>query len=631
MKRASGEDYQPIEDYGAVGNLRTMALVGRNGSVDWLCLPQLDSPSVLAGILDPTRGGCFRVHPLRGQPGEQRYVDGTNVLETRFRCDGGRLVVTDFMPLAGNLDGSGSDSATEPALYRLLRAEGGAVEVCVEWSPRPDYARASPQASRTESGVLAWAGEDAVTLTGLGDDVALHDDGVGPVVRGRFTLQAGERRALVMRWGSEDRGISLDMAESRLAETVAAWHGWAQKEASRDRRWAGDYAGQVLRSELALKLLTQAGTGAIAAAATTSLPEEIGGVRNWDYRFSWIRDAALSAQALFALGHEEDAQAFVNWAERTVMANADSDTFMRILYTLDGAVKADEEELPNLAGYRRSAPVRIGNGAADQLQLDIYGELISAVYEVARLGGDVPRDVRRFLPRVADQACRRWKEQDYGIWEQRNGPFHFTYSKAMVWMALDRAIRLAEDGVIQGDTEEWKQARREVRAELLDRGFDARSNTFRQSYERGEPDASNLLLPMMELLPVSDPRVKGTIDATLEQLTENGLVHRYRVDDGIAGGEGGFVLCTFWLVDVLALSGRLDEAWEIFRGVAGRANHVGLFSEQVDPASGAFLGNFPQGFSHLGLINSTLYLADAEGRDIPLPSLIGNRQQGGDE
>jgi GH15 family glucan-1,4-alpha-glucosidase len=619
--------WKPIEDYAAIGNLRTVGLVARNGSLDWLCLPDLDSPSVFAAILDPERGGRFSIAPAAGAPVRQEYLDHTNVLVTTFDCDGSRLVLTDFMPLAGTLDGTGGSSETEPAVYRILRAEGGPVDVAVKWAPRLDYGRAKVGAARTGEAVLAWAGEDSLTLTGLGEAACIEGDEVGPVVRARFTLRPGERRALVTRWGSEAPQVTLGEAEHRLAATVDAWRTWVHKaEATGDRSWAGDQSDLVLRSELALKLLTNADSGAIAAAATTSLPEEIGGVRNWDYRFSWIRDAGLGAQALFALGHAADAQAFVEWAERTVRDSAGDYSKMRIVYGLHGETELDEEELPNLIGYRRSAPVRIGNGAAGQLQLDIYGELISAVYEVVRLGGKVAPDVCRFLPEVADQACANWRERDYGIWEVRNGPFDFVYSKAMVWAALDRALKLADRGVIEGDTARWKRSRAEVRADLLDRGFDADLGAFKQSYERAVPDASNLLIPMLELLPFSDPRVKGTIDVTLERLRESDLVYRYRSDDGVAGGEGAFVFCTFWLVDVLALSGRIDDARRIFEGLAGRANHVGLYSEQIDPATGAFLGNFPQAFSHIGLINSALYLAHAEGRETPIPAPIGSAE-----
>jgi GH15 family glucan-1,4-alpha-glucosidase len=625
------ERYVPIEDHGAIGNLRTVGLVARDGTIDWLCLPDLDAPSVFASLLDPDRGGRFRVAPAgRSRLGEQRYLEDTNVLETSFDTPGGRLVITDLQPLAGSLDVP-SASRTEPAVHRIVRAEGGEVEATVEFSPRFGYGDDPTQLTRTDHGWLAWGGSDALSLSGL-DDGEVVDDGVGPVLRVPLRLRAGERRALVARWGAQPSAVSLDASQQALEETVTAWREWVHKaEATGPRDWAAPHSDLVVRSELALKLLTHTDTGAIAAAATTSLPEEIGGVRNWDYRYSWIRDAGLAAQALYALGHRAEAQAFITWAERVARDSGHRDWGLQIVYGLHGQTELEELELPGLAGFRRSAPVRVGNGAVDQLQLDIYGELISAAYEVVRLGGDLDDEVRAFLPQVADEAIAAWRRPDYGLWELRNGPFSFVYSKVMVWMGLDRATRLATQGVIDGDVDRWRATAHEIVEDVLAHGFDPELGAFMQSYERAVLDASNVLLPLQEFLPFDDPRVQQTIDRTLEGLTHRGFVHRYHADDGVAGGEGAFGLCTFWLVDALALSGRVDEALELYEGMVGAANHVGLYSEQIDPESGAFLGNFPQAFTHLGLINSSLYLAAAQGREIPLPSLIGSeahRQQG---
>jgi pentatricopeptide repeat protein len=625
------ERYPAIEDHAAFGNLRTVALVDRWGSIGWCCLPQLDSGSVFGAILDHERGGRFSVRSAgTTRPGAQRYRRDTNVVETTFSekgDTGGRLVVTDFMPLAGSLDGAGG-STSRPAVFRLLRAEGGPVEVDVEWSPRLDTGRVHPRVMRTDDVFLAWGGDDALTLSGLGDvgEIVEHDDGAS-MVRGRFTMAAGERRALVTQWGDDLPDRSIAAAEQLLAETIESWRAWVHKaEATGSRKWAAPYEDLVVRSELAIKLLTNADTGAIAAAATTSLPEDIGGVRNWDYRYAWIRDAALAAQALHALGHDAEAHAFVEFAERAAREHEHrgDQRALQIVYGLHGETELDEAELPNLEGYRRSAPVRTGNGAVDQLQLDVFGELISAVYELVRTGDDVAADILEFLPRLADDACASWREPDYGLWELRNGPFHVVYSKVMVWMALDRAIALADAGVIDGDVKRWNDTRTEIRSEVLERGFDHELGAFRQSYERGVLDASNLLFSLLEFLPRDDARMHRTIDATIDGLTENDLVHRYVADDGIAGPEGSFGLCTFWLVDALALAGRIDEARRIFESMAERANHVGLFAEQIDPDTGAFLGNFPQAFTHLGLINSALYLAHAEGRDSPVPDPIGS-------
>jgi GH15 family glucan-1,4-alpha-glucosidase len=454
----------------------------------------------------------------------------------------------------------------------------------------------------------------------------------GPCLTARMTLGAGEY-AFVAKWDNDDARTSVSDSRRQLQTTLRTWERWLHKDGvSGDREWAGSWREHVKRSELALKLLTYADTGAIAAAATTSLPETIGGVRNWDYRFTWIRDAALTAQALYALGHDEEAKAFIHWAERVAAKHRHDDIIVRLMYGLRGETELDEEELEHLEGYRASKPVRIGNEAAVQLQLDIYGELIGAAYELVRKGDTFEADVWDFLPHLADGACSHWRQDDYGIWEMRNGPKPFVYSKAMVWTALDRAITLARDYGLDGDAGRWRKTCEEVRTELLTKGYDDKLNAFVLEYGSKDLDAANLLLPLIEFLPPDDPRVQGTIDRTFEQLTERDLVYRYKADDGLPGEEGAFVLCTFWMVDALALSGRLDEAHRIFEGVASRANHVGLLSEQIDPHSGRFLGNFPQAFSHLGLINSLLYLAYAEGRDTPVPDPVGSsehRQQNG--
>jgi GH15 family glucan-1,4-alpha-glucosidase len=623
------DGYLPIEDYAAIGNLRSVALVGRDGSIDWCPLPNLDSASVFTAILDRTRGGRFRVRSRGAELGSQAYLPRTNVLETTFDADegSGRLVVTDCMPLRGNLDGVGGSTA-EPAVHRLLRAEGGDVQVEVEWSPRFDYATKLPQMMPIDGGFLAWSGDDALTLVGVhGDEVTVTTDDGAVTLRAGFTLPAGESRSLVTGWGTQPHAAGADDTQEVVSAAVDSWRAWVDKgEATGERSWAAPHEDLIIRAELALKLLINGETGAIAGAATTSLPEEIGGVRNWDYRYSWIRDSALAAQVLRALGHDADALAFVEWAERVAREHRDEDRAIQIVYGLHGESEIPERELPNLEGYRRSSPVRVGNGAVDQLQLDVFGELISIVYELVRVGEKVSDEILEFLPDVADDACRQWRDADFGLWEPRNGPFNFVYSKVMVWMALDRAIGLAEAGRIDGDLELWRSNAEQIREEVLQQGFDSELGAFTQSYERKVLDASNLLFPLLEFLPFDDPRVQSTIDATIAGLAENDLVYRYHADDGIAGGEGAFVLCSFWLVDVLAMSGRVEEARDLFERLVDRANHVGLYSEEIDPATGAFLGNFPQAFAHIGLISSALYLAYAEGRDTPVPDPIGSEE-----
>jgi GH15 family glucan-1,4-alpha-glucosidase len=621
------DPYLPIEDHGAIGDLRSAALVGRDGAISWCCLPHLDSPSVFASLLDHRRGGRFRVHHAGVGVGEQRYVEDTNVLETIFDGPRGRLVVTDSIPIGDSPNGPGPAPGA-PSLHRLLTAEGGPVEVEVEWAPRLNYGRTPTEVAPLGTSVLARCGTETLTLEGLPDTCDVHHDGVGPVVRSSFRLGPGASAALVCRWGvrpGRDGTIGVERVERALECTVEAWRAWLHAgNLDVEREWAEPYGDLVKRSELTLKLLSRADTGAIAAAVTTSLPEEIGGVRNWDYRYSWIRDAGLAAQALYALGHPGDGHAFIEWAERAARHRDREGGTLKIVYGLDGSTDLPESDLVNLEGYRRSSPVRIGNGAAEQLQLDIYGELISAAYELVRFGDELPPDIREFLPQVADEACMHWSEPDYGIWELRNGPMHFVYSKVMAWMALDRALRLADDGVIDGPVEAWRSSAAAIREEVLRCGWDEELGSFRQTYDRAAHDASNLLIPLMEFLPVDDPRVQRMIDSTTEALGENGLLRRYVIDDGVAGHEGSFMLCNFWLVDALALSGRVDEASERLDRLAGLANHLGLYSEMVDPGDGTFLGNFPQGFTHVGFINSSLYLAAAQGREIPVPDLIGS-------
>jgi GH15 family glucan-1,4-alpha-glucosidase len=629
MPERAGDGYLPIEHYGAIGNLRTVALVGLDGSIDWCCLPELDRPSVFAAILDSQRGGRFRVAPAGRWRSEQRYLEGTNVLETLFQVEGGSLSVTDFMPLRGSILGAGHP-LTAPEIHRLLSCEAGEVEVEVEWSPRFDYARTAPQILPAQGGYLAQSGAERLTLGGLPPSTTtIAEDMGGAVLRARFRLSAGERMALVTCYGAADAQGSSEECTAALARTVSAWREWAHHcERPEECAFGGPWHPQVIRSGLALKLLTHPDSGAIAAAATTSLPEDIGGVRNWDYRFTWIRDAAFTGQALFALGHRAEAIDFLNWAHRVSMSRGDRPFGLQIMYGLHGETELPESELEHLEGHRGSRPVRIGNGAAKQVQLDIYGELLGSAYELVRLGGRLDPPLMAFLSRVADRACDAWREPDYGIWEVRGGPRHFVYSKVMVWVALDRAVRMAERWGLPGRVGMWRRNRDAVRRAILSEGYDRRVGAFVQSFGSQALDASNLLIPIVGFLPFDDPRVQGTINRTLERLTENGLVYRYRADDGLPGREGAFALTTFWMVDALALSGRVEEAHGMFERVAAHANHVGLFSEEFDPRTGAFLGNFPQAFSHIGFINSALYLARAQGRQARAPAPVGSQAHG---
>jgi GH15 family glucan-1,4-alpha-glucosidase len=616
--------YRPIADYAAIGNLRTVALVGRDASIDWCCFPHMSSASVFAGILDAGRGGHFRVRPAGAGPGEQTYVTDTNIVRTAFEAEQGRLVVTDFFPLTGEIHGRGGSEAA-PEIHRLLHCEDGPVEVEVEWAPRFDYARGTTTLRLGDAGCVAEeaGGEARLALAGLGEGEAeITDSAGGPILRARLRMRPGDTRVLVVRWDSADTACSPAESARLMDSTCETWRNWLHNAGRRhSREWAGSWEPLLIRSELALKLMTHTDTGAIAAAPTTSLPETIGGVRNWDYRYTWIRDASLTAQAFISLEHGEEGMEFLLWAERAAAESGEDR--VQIMYGLHGESELEEFELPHLEGYRGSAPVRIGNGAAKQLQLDVYGELLDSAYELARRGVELEPRMMTFLSRLADRAADGWERPDFGIWEVRSEPQHFTYSKLMSWVALDRAVHLAERYGLEGDVERWRSERERIRSSILEKGYSEKVGSFVQSYGSERLDASSLHIPLYELLPFDDPRVQSTIDRTIEHLMEGGMLYRYRGDDGLPGEEGTFVLCTFWLVDCLALSGRIDEAWNVFEGMAQRANHVGLLSEQIDARTGEFLGNFPQAFSHIGLINSLLYLGYAEGREIPDPSPVG--------
>ena len=618
--------YRPIEDYGIVGNTASVALVRLDGSIDWCCLPALDSPSVFAALLDADKGGYFQVCPAEFEATSQHYLEATNVLVTTFEAPKGRLEVLDFMP-AGQAIDPDTDEICRPELYRLIRCTHGEVDVDITWAPRHDYARVDTSITRRADGFVATGGHRPLALAGVPEG-QIVDVGDRPAVVARVGLRGGDARLLTTIWDQKHPELPDESAEALLEHTARAWRRWAHDENTGfDRPWAGDRAELILRSELVLKLMTRPDSGALAAAPTTSLPETLGGVRNWDYRFTWIRDAAQVAQALFALGHRTEADAFLHWAEEVACDDSrGGGEGLQILYALRPDTDLVERTLDHLEGYRQSAPVRTGNGAAQQLQLDVYGELLNAIYERIRLSDTFEPDFEELLRGLVEQASRAWHHPDFGIWEMQNGPFHLVYSKVMTWVALDRACWLSRKGYIDGDGHDsWQPLMEDIKEQILTHGYDSTHDCFIQRFgdHQGHLDAANLLLPVFGFLPPDDPRVQGTIDATLERLTVNDLVFRYRALDGLPGEEGAFVLCTFWLVDALALSDRLDEAHRIYDGLMDRANHLGLFSEQINPYTGEFLGNFPQAYSHLGAINSALYLAAKAGRDTPIEALLG--------
>ncbi len=622
MREDSG--YKPISDYGLIGNLRTTALVARDGSIDWFCLPLLDSPSVFAALLDARLGGHFLIRLKGAGPGEQSYLENTNVLRTRFRSGKTVLTVTDFMPLSGSINGccEAVRSQAPPEIHRLVECSSGEAEVELEWAPRFNYARTKTRIERCGDNWLATGDGESLTLTGV-EDGEVKDDGSGPCLHARLTLRFGECRAFITFWGSK-REWEPQSSQEALRQTMDIWKGWSLRDGVVDSRsWAGEFEPLVMRSALVLKLLTFADTGAIAAAPTTSLPEVIGGVRNWDYRYVWLRDSGLTAQALASVDHETEAVDLLQWMERISEQHCGEEWDLQIMYDLRGGTDLEEQHLDHLEGYRGSRPVRIGNEAAKQFQLETYGELLSIGYELARRGHSLPTDVQKFLCSVANHVQDVWREPDSGIWEVRGEKRHYVYSKIMAWTALDRAILLAERFGFPGDAERWRAECREIRAEVLARGYDEELGSFVMSYGSKDLDAANLRIPLLEFLPAEDPRVQSTIARTMEQLGHNGFLRRYIADDGLPGEEGAFGLCTFWLVDVLALSGHVEEARDLLTRMARHANHLGLYPEEFDPEDGSFLGNFPQAFTHIGLINSVIYLAYAEGRETPEHAPVG--------
>ena len=603
--RSSDSRYKPLSAYGAIGSMYTAALVGHDGAIDWCCLPELDSPSVFAAILDADRGGRWRIGPASGRPGTQRYVPRTNVLETVFEEPEGTAAVVDLMPYW-----EGIPDARAQSILRLVEGREGSVELEHVFEPRFDYARAETRLEIVSDGVVATSRDDALRLWAPGS-LDLRDGRA----EGRFTVRAGERAAFVLRYASPGQEARpLDVPEA-LDRTLAYWLDWVHKCEPELCAFAGPWHEIVVRSELTLKLLTHHETGAISAALTTSLPEEIGGERNWDYRYAWIRDASFTVHALYHLGHYRHLHDFLEWLRERALGGAPLDE-LRVLYTLHGKDPPPEHTLDHLEGYRGSRPVRIGNLAAEQRQLDIYGEILDAAYQVWRYGVEAPGEsLTAFAASIADFVCGAWKEPDFGIWEVRTEPRHFVYSKVMCWVALDRAVRLAEDvrHPLRGNVEGWRAARDEVRASILENGVDPDRGTFVQSYGSRDLDAALLLIPILGFLPIDDPRVAKTIAAIESDLVKDDLVLRYLSADGLRGHEGAFTWCTFWLVDCLAMQGRFEEAEEMYARILSRANPLGLFSEEIHTGTGELLGNFPQAFTHIGIINSALFLNKTRG------------------
>jgi GH15 family glucan-1,4-alpha-glucosidase len=588
----------PLEDYGLIGDLQTAALVGRDGSIDWLCLPRFDSGAVFAALLGDDSHGRWSMRPAGRHPTiGRRYRGDTLVLETDMQGEGGAIRLIDFMPPRGEA----------PDVVRIVEGLGGTVEVEMELVLRFDYGRVVPWIRRIDGTLSGVAGPDAVTFA---TPVELVGENLR--TRARFSVSAGDRIPFVLTWYPSHRPLPDPVdAEHALLDTERYWQEW-ESQCTHGGEWHDD----VHRSLLVLKALTYGPTGGIVAAPTTSLPEAIGGVRNWDYRFCWLRDATLTLLSMVRAGYVDEARAWRDWLLRAIAGNPDE---LQVMYGVAGERRLVELELDWLPGYEGSRPVRIGNGASGQLQLDVYGEVIDALHQarVAGLEGSV--DAWNLTRRVLGWLETGWEQPDEGIWEVRGGRRQFTHSKVMCWVAFDRAVKATEGLGREGPAERWRGIRDRIRAEVLEQGYDAELGAFTQAYGSTRLDASALMYPLVGFLPADDPRMLGTVAAIERDLLRDGLVERYRADeenvgvDGLPPREGVFLPCSFWLAQNLALQGRAEEARELFERLLSLRNDLGLIAEEYDPERKRLVGNFPQAFTHLALVDAAVQLTEGTG------------------
>jgi alpha,alpha-trehalase len=599
--RSSGES-QPIANYGLLADCNSAALVDRDGSIDWLCLPRYDSDAVFARILDPD-GGHWSIRPAGEFTSERRYLPGTLVVETTFTADTGTVKLTDAMVFAEGQRGHDLGYDAPHELDRSVEGVSGEVELLLELAPRPEYGLIKPLV-RLEDGGARTFGSGRL---GLRSGVPLRLDDA--TMTASFTVGEGDRVGFSMQWAPAERREApeptpADRVADRVADTVEAWRSW---EAEHDI-YEGPHKELVRLSSRVLKGLTYRPTGAIVAAPTTSLPEAVGGERNWDYRFSWIRDSSLTIEALYIGTCPDEAEEFVSFMTSSAGGRAGEGS-LQIMYGIGGEHDLSERELPHLRGWRESSPVRVGNGAWDQVQLDVYGELLNSLYLYREKLGELHPEIQAFVADLADTAARRWREKDSGMWEMRGEPRHHLSSKVLCWTALDRAVKLAPQLGEHAKTAEWEATREEIRDAVLERGWSERQQAYAQSFDSDELDAAQLLMPILGFLPATDERMRSTIEAIARELTDDGLVLRYRNDeglnaDGLTGEEGTFVICSFWLVSALARAGEVERAEALFDQLVGYANDLGLLAEEIDTAHGEQLGNFPQAFSHIGLITA---------------------------
>ena len=623
----------PIADYALLSDRHSAALVSRDGSIDWLCFPRFDSPSVFGRLLGDD-AGHWSIRAANTTQVTRRYLDRTMVLETTFRTSTGTVAITDTLAMGEGNRGHALGQGAPHLLLRRAMCVEGEVDLSLEYVPCPEYGLVHPLFDAVDGGMAAFGGADVLVLS---SPTTLTADQSG--VSGLLHLRRGETAAFALHHAKRaETGTAKVWSQSeigaRLEDTVAAWESWSEMH----QAYVGPWRDLVHQSGRVLQALSFAPTGAICAAATTSLPEVVGGARNWDYRYAWVRDASFTIEALWVAACPDEANEFFEYMTTSAAGSLDRGGDLQIMFGIGGERDLTERELPHLEGWRHSAPVRVGNGAWSQRQLDVYGELLSAVYRLSdhifdnasrRVGPmaapdkwgappDLAPATRRFLVRLADTAALRWQEKDQGIWEVRSEPRDFLYSKLMCWVALDRAVSLAGPLGASDRAESWKKTADQIREAVLTKGWSNRANAFTQSFGSDELDASSLMLPLVGLLPADDPKVLATINATEERLTDDrGLVYRYRAHDGLDGKEGTFLLCTFWLAQALARAGQPARARTVFERAAAFVNDVGLLSEEVDPDSRELLGNFPQAFSHIGLVNAAWAISEAELQQTP--------------
>ena len=611
-KSASVADgFRPIADYGLIADCNSAALVDRGGSIDWLCMPRYDSPSVFAGILDPS-GGHWAIAPTERYETERRYRPGTLVIETTFTTQSGSVKLTDAMAFAEGQRHHELGLSSPHLLLRLVEGLTGDVELSLELAPRPEYGLVMPLFRQTEHGGRTFGGPNQVVVS-AGVPTAIED----ATMRATFTVTAGQTVGFALQWappeGPAPEPLSTERVAARIEDTVDGWRSW---EAEHDI-YEGPHRDLVRLSSRVLKGLTYRPTGAIVAAPTTSLPETVGGERNWDYRYAWIRDASLTLEALYIGACSDEAGDFVSFMTSSAGGRA-SEHSLQIMYGISGEHDLTERELTHLRGWRDSAPVRVGNGAWGQTQLDAYGELLNSLSLYRDQLGELHPEIQRFVADLANTAARRWRETDAGMWEMRGEPRHHLSSKVLCWVALDRALALAPQLGEHAEIDHWTAERDQIRESVLTRGWSESRQAYAQSFDSDELDAAQLLMPILGFLPATDERMRSTIEAIASELTEDGLVLRYRNAeglnaDGLTGEEGTFVICSFWLVSALAKAGEVDRAEAMFDTLVAYANDLGLLAEEIDAHTGELLGNFPQAFSHIGLVTAAWEIDKARG------------------